>query len=122
MGVTILIFVFNIVNQSPKKVVTNIMEDVQENKEVEEISNENQKKLQYFFEYSQERNLENPNLIVSDFPSRPNIVTVTIEIIQNDKKKGIEAIYEGRADFYLKKQGLKWEVEKIQVTPYKKER
>ncbi|WP_299739161.1 hypothetical protein [uncultured Rossellomorea sp.] len=122
MGFTILIFVYNIVNQSPKKVVTNIMEDVQENKEVEEISNENQKKLQYFFEYSKERNLENPNLIVSDFPSRPNIVTVTIEIIQNDKKKGIKAIYEGRADFYLKKQGLKWEVEKIQVTPYKKER
>ncbi|MGM0751642.1 MAG: hypothetical protein ACQET6_06885 [Bacillota bacterium] len=121
VGIVILFLVYDVVNQSPKEVVTNIMEDIQENKKVEEISKEDQEKLQPFFVYSQEKNLEKPNLIISDYPGRPDIVKVTFEIIHNNKKTGIEAIYEGQADFYLKKQGLHWEVEGIQVTPYRKE-
>jgi hypothetical protein len=121
-GVSTLLLIYSLVNQSPEKVVTNILEDIEEDKKVEEISKKNQEKLQSFFEYSQEKNLEKPHFIIRDYPGRPDIVTVTFEIIQNNKKTGIEAIYEGQADFHLKKQGLHWEVEEIQVTPYWKER
>jgi hypothetical protein len=122
VGVIILYFVYQAVNQTPKKVVMNIVEDIQGGKKVEGISKIEQKKLYSFFEYPQEQNLENPQFIISDYPGRSDIVKVTFEIIQNNKKSGIEAIYEGHADFYLKKQGLRWEVKEIQVTPYEKER
>jgi hypothetical protein len=122
VGGTILYFVYHAVNQTPQKVVMNIVEDIQADKKVEGISKIEQKKLYTFFEYPQEQNLEKPHFIISDYPGRPDIVKVTFEIIQNNKKTGIEAIYEGYADFYLKKQGLRWEVTEIEVTPYEKER
>lgn len=97
------------------------MEDIQEKKEAEELSNENQEKLRYFFEYPLKKNLESPQLIIRDYPNRSDIITVTLEIILNNKHSGIEAVYEGHADFLLTKQGLSWEVQGIEVTPYKKE-
>lgn len=121
-GVATLYLVFNMVNQTPKKVVTNMIEDLKENKKVEGISEEDQKKLRYFLEYPRMKDLESPNIIISDYPDRPEIVKVTFEIIENNKQTGIEAIYEGTANIYLRKQVRDWEVEEVEVSPYRRER
>ncbi|TYS17711.1 hypothetical protein FZC78_07570 [Rossellomorea vietnamensis] len=121
LGAAILVSVYNLVTQSPKETVVKIMENIEEKKEVEELSNENQEKLQYFFQFSREKNLESPQFIIRDYPNRSDIITVTFEIIQNNKQSGVEAVYEGHADFSLTKQGLNWEVQDIEVTPYRKE-
>ena len=110
------------IKQTPKRVVTNMIKDLKENKEVEGISEEDQKKLQYFIEYPRKKGLESPNVIISDYPNRPEIVKVTFEIIENHKQTGIEAIYEGTADIYLTKQGGNWKVKDGEASPYRNER
>ncbi|MGG4167016.1 hypothetical protein ABEW00_05975 [Rossellomorea vietnamensis] len=122
VGVTTLYLVFNMVNQTPKRVVTNMIEDLKENEKVEGISKEDQKKLRYFFEYPRMKGLESPNTIISDYPDRPEIVKVTFEIIENNKQTGIEGIYEGTANIYLAKQGRDWEVKEVEVSAYRRER
>ncbi|UXH43277.1 hypothetical protein N5C46_16485 [Rossellomorea vietnamensis] len=122
VGVATLYLVFNMVNQTQERVVTNMIKDLKENKKVEGISEEDQKKLRYFFEYPRKKDLESPNTIISDYPDRPEIVKVTFEIIENNEQTGIEAIYEGTANIYLTKQGRDWEVEEVEVSPYRKER
>ncbi|PFG04544.1 hypothetical protein [Bacillus sp. es.034] len=122
VGVATLYFVFNRVNQTPERVVTNMIEDLKENEKVEGISKEDQKKLRYFFEYPRKKDLESPNTIISDDPDRPEIVKVTFEIIENNKQTGIEAIYEGTANIYLTKQGRDWAVEEVGVSAYRRER